>query len=125
MIADIKVKSFRKPIVKVDSSTNPSLTPANGGVQRGQQGASAPADNAAAASRTPAPSGDADVNLSSLSSNLRGLAASGSGDIDVAHVESIKAAIRDGSLAIDTGKIADGVLQTARELLQRNPSTGG
>jgi len=111
--------------VKVDSSTNPNLTPLNGGVQRGQQGATAPADTAAGASRTPAPSGDADVNLSALSGSLRSLAASGSADIDTAHVESIKAAIRDGSLTIDAGKIADGVLQTARELLQRNPSTGG
>jgi negative regulator of flagellin synthesis FlgM len=125
VVADITVKSFRKPIVKVDSSTNPNLTPLNGGVQRGQQGATAPADTAAGASRTPAPSGDADVNLSALSGSLRSLAASGSADIDTAHVESIKAAIRDGSLTIDAGKIADGVLQTARELLQRNPSTGG
>ncbi|HTH62501.1 MAG TPA: flagellar biosynthesis anti-sigma factor FlgM [Paraburkholderia sp.] len=61
---------------------------------------------------------DANVSLSSLSSQMRSLAASGSADIDTAHVQSIKDAIRNGTLQIDTGKIADGVLETARSLIK-------
>jgi negative regulator of flagellin synthesis FlgM len=56
---------------------------------------------------------------------LRSLAASGAADIDVAQVESIKQAIKDGTLSIDTGKIADGILETARNLLQKPQSSGG
>jgi len=69
--------------------------------------------------------GDANVSLSGLSSDLRNQTASGSADIDTAHVESIKAAIKNGTLTIDPGKIADGVLETTRSLLQtRAPATG-
>jgi negative regulator of flagellin synthesis FlgM len=39
-------------------------------------------------------------------------------------VESIKAAMRDGSLTMDSSKIADGLLGTVRDLL-KTPSTGG
>jgi len=119
--ADITVKSFRKPIVKVDSSTNPNLTPLNNGVQRSQQGE--PAAAGANTARTPVSSGGgaaADVSLSALAGHLQSLAVSGSHDIDTGHVESIKQAIRDGSLKIDASKIADGVLETARSLLQGN-----
>jgi negative regulator of flagellin synthesis FlgM len=112
--------------VKVDSSTNPNLTPLNGGVQRSLQGETAAAGASGAQTPAPATSGGAaaDVNLSALSGHLRGLAASGSADIDTAHVESIKDAIRAGTLSIDPSKIADGVLETARGLLQRTPSAG-
>jgi negative regulator of flagellin synthesis FlgM len=112
--------------VKVDSSTNSNLTPLNSGVQRSQQGENAAAG--ANAARTPAPGASggaaADVSLSALSGHLQSLAASGSADIDTAHVESIKQAIRDGSLQIDPSKIADGVLETARSLLQGSQASG-
>jgi len=56
---------------------------------------------------------------------MRGIASSDASDIDTAHVESIKQAIKNGTLQIDSGKIADGVLQTARDLLKnQNSSTG-
>ncbi|HEY3598456.1 MAG TPA: flagellar biosynthesis anti-sigma factor FlgM [Paraburkholderia sp.] len=109
--------------MKVDSSTNPNLPPLAGGVQRGQQGEPAATGNGAAPARSAGGSA-ADVNLSALASQLHSLAASGSADIDVAHVESIKNAIRQGTLTIDPGKIADGVLETARGLLQANPPAG-
>jgi negative regulator of flagellin synthesis FlgM len=118
--------------VKIDSTTNSSLSSLQDGAQRTQQGQQSEGATAAAstASKTPAQgaggsAGDANVNLSGLSSSLRSLAASGSADIDVGQVESIKQAIKDGTLTIDTSKIADGVLETARGLLQKNPSTGG
>jgi negative regulator of flagellin synthesis FlgM len=115
--------------VKVDSSTNPNLTPLNTGVQRSQQGETAAAGaNTANTANTPVSSGGgaaADVSLSALAGHLQSLAASGSSaDIDTAHVESIKQAIRDGSLKIDASKIADGVLETARGLLQGSRPSG-
>jgi len=117
--------------VKVDSTSPSRVRSASDGVARPQQGASAGAaagaGNAASASAgasadAPASGGDATVSLSSLSSQMRTLAASGSADIDTAHVASIKAAISNGTLQIDAGKIADGVLETARSLLK--PSSG-
>ena len=109
--------------MKVDSSSTSSLTSPKGGVQGTRQGGQAAA-GAAQAGVSSAQAQSADVSLSALSSQLRSLAASGEADIDVAHVESSKQAIADGSLTMDAGKIADGILATARELL-KNPSTGG
>lgn len=120
--------------MKVDSSTTSNLSALSNAAAR-PHGDATPAANtgasAAQSAATPATSaptsgsGDASVNLSGVSQQMRGLAASDSSDIDTAHVESIKQAIKNGTLQIDSGKIADGVLQTARDLLQnRNSSTG-
>jgi negative regulator of flagellin synthesis FlgM len=115
--------------VKVESSTSSGLS-TKGGVQGERAGGTAAGDGAAGAgaahtSATSGQAGDANVSLSGLSSNLRSLAASGAADIDVAQVESIKQAIKDGTLTVDTGKIADGILETARNLLQKPQSSGG
>ncbi|WP_114815263.1 flagellar biosynthesis anti-sigma factor FlgM [Paraburkholderia kururiensis] len=116
--------------MKVDSTSNSSLQSLKDGLQRTQQGeTAAPSTQGAAGSPAPSTgggaSGDANVSLSALSAQLRGLAASGAADIDTAHVESIKQALRDGSLSIDTGKIADAVLETARSLLQTRAGSAG
>lgn len=110
--------------MKIDSTTTSStrtLTPASGGAARTSSGTAASAD--ASSTQSGAAASDTSVSLSGLSSTLRSLAASGSADIDVAHVEAIRDAIKNGSLSIDTGKIADGILQTARDLLQ-TPKNG-
>jgi negative regulator of flagellin synthesis FlgM len=127
--AVITFKSFRTPIVKVDSTTTSSLQTLKDGLQRTQQndaastgGTGATTSSAAGASGA---AGDANVNLSGLSSKLQTLASAGSSDIDTSHVESIKAAIRNGTLPIDSGKIADGVLATARDLLQKKSQSAG
>jgi negative regulator of flagellin synthesis FlgM len=117
--------------VKVDSTTNSNLPTLKDALSRSQQGEAASANSnaqsagTASQTTTSSGSGDASVSLSGLSQHLRSLAASGSADIDTAHVESIKQAIKDGSLKIDSGKIADGVLNTARELLQSKTSSAG
>ena len=117
--------------MKVDSTTNSNLPTLKDALSRSQQSdattANSNAQSAGTASQTTTSSGsgDASVSLSGLSQHLRSLAASGSADIDTAHVESIKAAIKDGSLTIDSSKIADGVLNTARELLQSKTSSTG
>jgi negative regulator of flagellin synthesis FlgM len=121
----------QEAIVKVDSSTSANLPSPKNGVQGARQGDAAGAPSgvvSVAVAYTAGPGsgsgGDANVNLSALSSHLRTLAASGAADIDAAQVAAIKQAIKDGTLKIDTGKIADGVLETARGLLQQ-PRTSG
>lgn len=111
--------------MKVDSTSTSNLSPKGGvqGTRQNSQAASSTSTSGNAALAQSAGS-DASVSLSDLSSHLRSLAVSGEADIDVAHVESIKQAIADGSLTMDAGKIADGILATARDLL-KTPSTGG
>jgi negative regulator of flagellin synthesis FlgM len=109
-------------IVKIESKSNTTLAGLQDGAQRASQGdAKTAATNAQTSGVTAGKTST--VSLSPLSSDLR---ASNNSDIDTAKVESIKAAIRDGSLKMDTSKIADGILSTARDLLQtRTPPTGG
>ncbi|AOJ03179.1 MULTISPECIES: flagellar biosynthesis anti-sigma factor FlgM [Burkholderia] len=112
--------------MKVDSTTTSNartLSNASAGAARTQAGQPASARTPASAAGAPT-GGDANVSLSGLSSTLRSLAASGSADIDTAQVEAIRDAIKNGTLSIDTGKIADGILQTARELLKQPPQAG-
>ncbi|MFM0740345.1 flagellar biosynthesis anti-sigma factor FlgM [Paraburkholderia xenovorans] len=116
--------------MKVDSTTNSNLPALKDALSRPQASDAAAGNNNAqsastSSTATTSGSGDASVSLSGLSQHLRSLAASGSADIDTAHVESIKQAIKNGSLTIDSGKIADGVLNTARELLQSKTSSTG
>lgn len=72
-------------------------------------------------SATPKQAGSAQVALSPLSVQLQShMAAQGAaGDIDVARVAAISDAIRSGRLSIDPERIADGLLDSARDLLQR------
>lgn len=62
------------------------------------------------------------VSQSDLAAEMRNLAATGSADIDVAHVESVRQALRDGTLEINPGRIADGVLEEARNLMKARPT---
>lgn len=62
----------------------------------------------------------AGLSMSPLASQIRdiGTRATGAanGDIDVKKVEEIRQAIADGTLKMDSSKIADGLLATLREL---------
>ena len=113
--------------MKVDSTTSSNPPTLKDALSRSQQGEAPPAasNGPGAAPASAGASGDASVSLSGLSQHLQSLANSGSADIDTASVESIKQAIKDGTLQIDSGKIADGVLQTARDLLQTQTSSNG
>ncbi|CAG9235099.1 Negative regulator of flagellin synthesis [Paraburkholderia tropica] len=120
--------------MNIDTSNRNDARPLQDGLARTGQGDTASAigaSNTASASSTPAANtaaagstrGDANVSLSSLSSTLRSAPSSDSADIDMDHVQSIKDAIKNGTLQIDTGKIADGILDTARGLIKQ-PATG-
>lgn len=108
--------------MKIDPSAHSStaLTTGNG-VQRapqGENGASAPqADNAPASQTTSSQDAGNSVSLSPLAAQLRDMSTSTSSDIDVHQVAQIKQAIANGTLTIDTSKIADGLLATVRGLL--------
>jgi negative regulator of flagellin synthesis FlgM len=101
--------------MKIGSSNFPPAVLQNG-AQRGAN--SSDAENAVEPVQQGGTAGVANstVNLSSMSA----LRTSSDSDIDTAKVESIKAALRNGSYTIDSGKIADGMLGSASEMLQAN-----
>lgn len=53
-----------------------------------------------------------------LSDAQTALTRSSSGDINMARVEALKTAIRNGELKMDTGKIADALIQDTQDYLQ-------
>ena len=57
------------------------------------------------------------VAFSSAGRNLAVLQ-DGSGDIDMARVQTLREAIANGKLTMDPGRIADGLLASVRELLR-------
>lgn len=72
----------------------------------------------ATAAATGASSGKAGaVDLSPAARHLAGLQNS-ENDIDVAKVQELRAAIASGNLKIDTSRIADSLIASARELLK-------
>ncbi|KND60880.1 Negative regulator of flagellin synthesis [Candidatus Burkholderia verschuerenii] len=100
--------------MKIDSSNNSTLAALQNGAQRATNNSDAKSAVGAVQQVSAAGAQNSTVNLSSMFA----LSTSGGSDIDSAKVESIKAALRDGSYKIDSGKIADGMLSTARDLLQ-------
>ena len=65
-----------------------------------------------------------EVELSSLSSQLHEIEAGmGAGEaVDNARVEEVKRAIADGSFKVDSGKVADRLIQATREFLLSHKS---
>jgi negative regulator of flagellin synthesis FlgM len=112
--------------VKIDSSNTSQIAALQEAAQ--QRAAQADAQATSTTGGTTSSTGgtgssNSTVSLSALSTDLR---TSGSTDIDTAKVASIKAALNDGSYKVDSGKIADGMLSSARELIQTNtPPAGG
>ncbi|MDR5772880.1 MULTISPECIES: flagellar biosynthesis anti-sigma factor FlgM [unclassified Caballeronia] len=106
--------------MKIESNSNIALAGIQDATQRASQNDAKSASSVAQAGTTAAQ--NSKVSLSSLSSGLR---ASNSADVDTAKVDSIKAALRDGSYKIDAGKIADGMLGSARDMLQTRTAPAG
>lgn len=98
--------------MKIESSNYPLAAP-----QTGAQAATNHSDAKGAVDAAQQVSADAQ-NSTVILSSMSALRTPGDSDIDTAKVESIKAALRDGSYKIDSGKIADGLLGNARDLLQ-------
>lgn len=66
-------------------------------------------------SAKPTAANSASVTLSDAQATLT---QPGAGDINMERVEALKTAIRNGELKMDTGKIADALIQEARSYLQ-------
>jgi len=113
--------------VKIDpnvTSTPNSASSLTGGAQRTAQGDASTQTAATPAAPTVATSAAATstnaaatetVNISTISTQLR--AAGLSGDIDTKKVSEIRNQISNGQLVINYANIADGILQTARDLV--------
>jgi negative regulator of flagellin synthesis FlgM len=102
--------------MKIESSNTSTIAVAQSGATR------APSSNDAqggASGAAPVASANATGNAGSSSTvSLSALPTASGPDIDTASVESVKAALRNGTYQIDSGKIADGMLGNARDLLQ-------
>ncbi|MFT4432123.1 flagellar biosynthesis anti-sigma factor FlgM [Caballeronia sp. 15715] len=113
--------------MKIDSSNTSQIAALQEAAQ--QRAAQADAQPTSTTGGTTSSTGGAGssnstVSLSALSTDLR--TSGSSADIDTAKVASIKAALNDGSYKVDSGKIADGMLSSARELIRTNtPPAGG
>jgi negative regulator of flagellin synthesis FlgM len=95
--------------VKINDTlkSNPGLQPTNT-----QAGNAKAADKAAA---TPSPTDS--VRLSSQGQALAGAVGGTVGSFDTKKVERIKMAIADGQFTVNSEKVADGLLETVRDLL--------
>jgi negative regulator of flagellin synthesis FlgM len=121
--ADKGITSSGKTIVKIDSSNTSQIAALQEAAQQRAAQADAQATSTTGGTTSTTGGSNSTVSLSALSTDLR---TSGSSDIDTAKVASIKAALNDGSYKVDSGKIADGMLSSTRELMQTNtPPAGG
>lgn len=102
---------LRQPRPETAVKIQPSFRPAPEVTDRPGQAASArgsaPAGAAAAGTQ---------VALSATSAALQ----SPSADVNLERVEAVRNAIRSGQLSIDAGRIADGLIESTRSLLQGN-----
>jgi negative regulator of flagellin synthesis FlgM len=109
--------------VNIDSST--PVTPTNvtslPGRPQGDTGAETPAstETTPTTGATTTAAGSS-VSLSALSTNLLSLGSSSSDDVDLTRVNAIRTSLANGTLQVNPGKIADGMLHSASALLQRS-----
>ncbi|WP_062084892.1 flagellar biosynthesis anti-sigma factor FlgM [Caballeronia udeis] len=109
--------------MKIDSSNTSQIAALQEAAQQRTAQADAQATSTTGGTTTSSGS-NSTVSLSALSTDLR--TSGSSSDIDTAKVASIKASLNDGSYKVDSGKVADGMLSSARELMQTNtPPAGG
>lgn len=84
-------------------------------VQTRESNESAPGKTRQASSTTATAPAASQVSLSNAQSQLT---QAGSQDINVARVEQLKTAIRNGELKMDTGKIADALIADTKAYLE-------
>ena len=100
------------------SSDSSSLDKLGRGTSRGVEGKSGSGGGIAPAPAPIATSGSEGVSFSDLSSKLQELekSLSASTEFDAGRVDAIKQAIRDGKFLVDSGVVADKLLQSVQEL---------
>lgn len=92
------------PIVKISNlhpPTQAAQTEQSDAAQRTPRGGDAAQTNAPASTTTLSQSNEADTSQ----------------DIDTARVDEIRQAISEGQMELDTGKIADGLIDSVRDML--------
>ena len=102
------------------SSSLNGLTPSKDGTVR-------PSSNdvvSTGAPQTPPSGQEENVSFSPLATDLLSASASTSGDIDVQKVGQIKDALSEGTLSIDSGNIASGLLSHTLAVLQAQRQSG-
>lgn len=87
--------------------------------QRTAANANPPATTTANASAQRTQSSGVAVTVSNLARGLEKAARTSASDIDTQKVESVKAAIQDGTFTVNPEAIADKMLADAKEILQR------
>ena len=112
--------------MKVDSSPDSYIGSVAGGPQKVAAQPSAGAESAAAAGAAAKPQASAGVTVTLSSSTTQALSGAGGSNNDVFNadkVESMKAAIANGTFQVNAEAIADKMLSNAAEML--NSSSGG
>ncbi|NYT26267.1 flagellar biosynthesis anti-sigma factor FlgM [Alcaligenaceae bacterium] len=97
--------------MKITSSTLKSQLASSIAATRGNRAAGGEAAAAGGGDKAAA------VDLSAAARHLAGLQ-NGANDIDMAKVQELRDAIASGNLKIDTSRIADSLIASARELLK-------
>ncbi len=100
--------------MKIDDSFKKTTPLGSGSASQATSAGKAPGKPAEPAGNTPS----VNVNLSSQLQTLTGNM-SDSAVFDTQKVEEIKAAIAEGKFTVDTGKVADSLIETVQNLLQR------
>jgi negative regulator of flagellin synthesis FlgM len=103
--------------VNIDNALDKTAEPA--AALKTQQAQQKQSSDAAAVQNTPAKAAPAESDSVRLSPQYQALAKSvaNSSSFNADKVASIKAAIANGEFTVDAGKIADGVLATAQDLI--------
>ncbi|MCC2957027.1 flagellar biosynthesis anti-sigma factor FlgM [Massilia sp. IC2-477] len=97
--------------------SNPGLQPTNTNGTANARGADKAATTSTAAASTPTPAATDSVRLSSAGQAMASAVGGNNGVFDTKKVERIKMAIADGQFQVNSEKVADGLLDTVRDLL--------
>lgn len=101
------------------SDASSQVNQANAGSSAATTASTAASTAATTAAAAGASAGVSDpVVISNISAQLNASFAGNTGDIDTKRVSELKDAISKGNLSVDSSKIADGLLDTVRGLLQ-------
>lgn len=97
--------------------SNPGLQPTNTNGAGNARGADKAATASTAAASTPLPAATDSVRLSSAGQAMASAVGGNNQVFDTKKVERIKMAIADGQFQVNSEKVADGLLDTVRDLL--------
>ena len=115
-IPEFPLRTEKDDAVKINDTlkSNPGLQPSNTNGTANARGADKPATTA---TTTTAQVATDSVRLSSQGQAMASAVGSSNGVFDTKKVERIKMAIADGQFQVNSEKVADGLLDTVRDLL--------